>query len=125
MDNSILKTRILTEVEKIISGSSAKGKMTRKIQDFHEAIIKKHYNAADVKIDYHRRRIKMDIVMDDEAYNPKKPNINLKTLHMNLIFENIHAFLKSCIEKDTKSLAFYAKLIQGFSNTTTAKLISY
>lgn len=125
MDNSILKTRILTEVEKIISRSTAKGKMTRKIQDFHEAIIKKHYNAADVKIDYHRRRIKMNIVLDDNAYDPKTVNVNLKTLHMNLFFMNICGFLKSCIEQDTKSLAFYAKLVKDFSKSTAPRLASY
>lgn len=124
MENSRLKTRILREVEKIICRSSAKGKMTKKIQNFHEAIIKKHYNASDVKIDYHRRRIKMNIVLDDQAYDPKTVNVNLKTLHMNLFFMNMCAFLKSCIEQDNKSLAFYAKLVQDFSTGTVPKLAS-
>ena len=124
MENLGLKTRILTEVEKIIMRSCAKGKMTKKTQNFHEAVIKKHYNASDVKIDYHRHRVKMNIIMDDEAYDPKTANINLNTLPMNLFFKNLCDFLKSCIEKDAKSLAFYAKLLGDFSNRNAPQLVS-
>jgi len=124
MENSSLKTRILTEVEKIIARSSAKGKMTKKIQDFHEAIIKKYYNASDAQIDYHRHRVKMNIVINDEVYDPKTVNINLKTLPMNLFFKNLSDFLKSCIEKDPKSLAFYSKLVCDFSNRSSYQLIA-
>lgn len=116
MENSSIRGRVLMEIEKIIAQSIATGKMTKKIQDFHEALIKKHYNASDVKIDYHRRRVKMNIIINDEAYDPKTVNINLRTLHTNLFFKNLHAFLKSCIEKDDKSLAFYATLIRDFSS---------
>ncbi|MDT0605918.1 hypothetical protein [Croceitalea rosinachiae] len=125
MENSRLKGRILMEIEKIIARSSAKGKMTKKVQDFHEAIIKKYYNASDAKIDYHRHRVKMNIIVDDTAYDPKTANINLKTLHTNLFFKNLHMFLRSCIEKDTKSLAFYAKLIRDFSSRGNYQLASY
>jgi len=125
MENSRLKTRILMEIEKIISRSSIKGDMTKKTQDFHQSIIKKHYNASDVKIDYHRHRVKMNIVLDDTSYNPKTANINLNTLPMNLFFKNLYDFLKSCIEKDTKSLAFYAKLIQDYTNKGSHSVAVY
>ena len=110
------------EIEKIITRSSAKGKMTKKIQEFHEAIIKKHYNASDAKIDYHRHRVKMNIVFNDEAYDPKTANINLKTLYTNLFFKNLSEFLKSCIEKDNKSLMFYSKLVRDYANSSSHQL---
>ncbi len=115
MENSRLKTRILMEIEKIIARNSAKGKMTKKIQEFHKAIIKKHYNAIDVKIDYHRHRVKMNIIADDSMYNPKAVNLNLVTFPTNLFFRSLSAFLKSCVENDAKSLAFYSKLVRDYS----------
>lgn len=104
------------EMESLIARSSAKGKMTKKIQSFHEAIIKKHYNASDVVIDYHRHRVKLNLVIDENAYDPKTVNVNLAILPMNLFFKNLRDFLKSCLESDAKSLAFYAKLIQDLSH---------
>ena len=115
METLNVKSRVLMEMEKLIARSSAKGKMTKKIQSFHEAIIKRHYNAADVVIDYHRHRVKMNIVMDEEVYDPKTINMNLTILPMNLFFKNLRVFLKSCLERDAKSIAFYAKLITDLS----------
>jgi len=103
------------EMERLIARSSAKGKMTEKIRSFHEAIIKKHYNASDVTIDYHRHRIKMNVVMDESHYDPKTVNMDLDVLPMNLFFKNLRNFLKSCLERDAKSIAFYAKLINDLS----------
>ena len=115
MENSGLKTRILMEIEKIIARSSAKQKMTKKMQEFHTAIIKKHYNATDVKIDYHRHRVMMNVVLNDDRYRPEEVNLNMEVLPMNLFFKSLSAFLKSCLDSDAKSIAFYAKLIQKLS----------
>lgn len=117
METLNVKSRILMEMEKLIARSSAKGKMTKRIQSFHEAIIKKHYNASDVVIDYHRHRVKMNIVMDENGYDPKTVNMNLVILPMNLFFKNLREFLKSCLERDPKSIAFYAKLITDLSSS--------
>lgn len=116
METLNVKSRILMEMERLIARSSAKGKMTKKIQSFHEAIIKKHYNASDVSIDYHRHRVKMNIVMNENGYDPKTVNVDLTVLPMNLFFKNLRDFLKSCLEADAKSIAFYAKLIRDLSN---------
>lgn len=115
MEKSSLRERILMEIESLISRSCAKGKMTKKFQDLHQLIVKKHYNAADVSIDYHRKRVSLDIVIDDSSYNPRKLNINMSILHANLLFGNLKDFLRSCLEKDNKSIAFYAGLIRSFT----------
>lgn len=112
MENSGLKTRILMEIEKIIARSSAKQKMTKNMQEFHAAIIKKHYNATDVKIDYHRHRVMMNVVLNDDRYSAGEVNLDMEVLPMNLFFKSLNAFLKSCLDSDAKSVAFYAKLIQ-------------
>ncbi len=124
MENSGLKTRILMEIERTIARSSAKQKMTKKMQEFHMAIIKKHYNATDVKIDYHRHRVMMNIVVNDQGYKPEAVNVSLELLPMNLFFISLSAFLKSCLDTDAKSIAFYAKLIKDLT-TPNKRQLSY
>ena len=115
MENSTVKRKIAKEIENLISESCNSQKSTDQFKNLHEAILKKYYNAADVSIDYHRKRVEMDIVMDDTYYNPKKVNTYMPTLHANLIFKNLKDFLKSCIEKDAKSIGFYANLLRTFT----------
>lgn len=116
MENSNLKRRILSEIESLIAVSNPKQKVPQKYKSLHVAILKNHYNAADVVIDYHRGRVAMDIILDDKDYDPKNVNIGVPTLHVNLLFKNLIDFLKTCIDKDSKSLVFYAGLLHSYSN---------
>jgi hypothetical protein len=115
MEKTSIRGRILREIENLISRSCAKGKMTKRFQSLHQAIVKKHYNAAEVSIDYHRKRIAMDIVIDDKTYDPRTVNLNVPTLHANLLFQNLREFLNSCLDTDRKSLAFYAGLLRSYT----------
>ncbi|WP_291864586.1 hypothetical protein [Maribacter sp.] len=115
MENSNLKGRILMDVENLISRSCTDQTNTLNFKRLHIALLKKYYNAADVSIDYYRHRVKMDIVIDDKQYNPKTANVNLPVVHANLFFKNLKEFLKSCIDKDSKSLGFYATLLRSFT----------
>ncbi|MEM1336998.1 MAG: hypothetical protein AAF717_05165 [Bacteroidota bacterium] len=123
MENSGLRTRILKEMEKVIATSSAGRKITKKVEAFHEAIIKKHYNASDIAIDYHRHRIKMNIIVNEEGYNPNAVNLNLEVIPTNLFFKNLNDFLSSCLESDNKSVAFYARLLQDLTNKKTTQFV--
>lgn len=114
MKNSKLNNRIIMELEHLITQSCTMKRKSKKFTQLHEALLKKHYNAADVSIDYHRHRIKMDVLMDDSSYSPGKLNINLPVLHINLLFGNLKVFLKSCIVRDRKNLGFYAQLLKTF-----------
>jgi len=120
MENFNLKRRILLEIEGLISESCPEPKVPLKFEKLHVALLKKHYNAAEVSIDYHRRRVQMDIVMDDKAYNPKEVNTDLPTLRANLWFRNLCDFLKSCLDQDNRSLAFYASLLKSYQNSDRA-----
>ena len=115
MENSKLRGRILMEIESLISRSCAKGTLNKNFQNLHKLILKKHYNATDVQIDYHRKRVKMDIIMDDKMYDPQSVNIHLATFPANFFFKDLCDFLKSCLEKDSKSLAFYAGLLRSYT----------
>jgi len=117
MKNFSLKKRIILDLEGLISESCPEQKCSPKFEDLHIALVKKHYNATNVSIDYHRRRVEMDIVMDDRAYDPKTVNTYLPTLRANLWFRNLSDFLKSCLDKDNRSLAFYASLLKSYRNS--------
>ena len=117
MENFNLKRRIFHEIEGLISESCPETKVPLKFENLHVALLKKHYNAANVSIDYHRRRVQMDIVMDDRQYDPKAVNTDLSTLRANLWFRNLSDFLTSCLDRDTRSLAFYASLLKSYRNS--------
>lgn len=123
MEKSSLRAKILKEIENLVTGST-KQRVARKYENLHVAILKNHYNAAEVSIDYHRKRVKMDIVVDDKAYDPKKVNTNVPTLYANLLFLNLTEFLKSCIDRDSKSVAIYANLLKSFQDKGTNYFIA-
>jgi hypothetical protein len=115
MENQSLKGRITAELESLISRSCKRGKRPGNFRNLHQLLVKKHYNAADVAIDYKRKRVIMEVVLNDQHYEPGKPNINLPTLRVNLMFGNLKEFLRSCIETDNNSLAFYAWVLRTYS----------
>jgi hypothetical protein len=114
MVNSSLKMRIISQLENLISQSCPNRKIEKEHKDLHIALLKKHYNASEVHIDYYRRRITLNIVMDDTAYDHKKINTYLPTFRADIHFFSLKYFLKQCLEKDTKSLAFYASLMRSY-----------
>lgn len=114
MEKTWLRAKIISEFKDLITLSCSNQKMIRKFQDLHITILKKHYNAVDIFIDYHRNRIYMDIVLDDSFYNSRKVILNMPVVKTNLWYSNLFTFLKTCVEKDDKSIAFYASLLQAY-----------
>jgi len=57
MENNIFGGQVILELENLISESCPELKVPQKFEDLHIALLKKHYNAADVSIDYHRKRV--------------------------------------------------------------------
>lgn len=120
MENSRLTTRILMETERLITESCSSSIIDEKSSELHKLILKKHYNAADVTIDYHRQRINLDVIISEEDYDPKTVNLALATVPVNIFFKNLGEFLKSCLESDVKSLAFYSRLLMKYAQKNMA-----
>jgi len=114
MEKSKVREKVLMELENLIALSCKDRKGYKKFNRLHVALLKKHYNAADVTIDYHRNRVQMDIILDDDIFQAEKVNVNIPTLYTNLLFLNLRKFLKSCIDKDQKSIGFYAQILSSF-----------
>lgn len=117
-----LRGRILMEMEELIAQSCPEQEVAQDFETLHVAILKNHYNASEVSIDYHRRRIKMDILMNDQGYDSKTMNVSMTTLHANLWFRNLSDFLKSCIDYDSKNLAFYASILRSYADTNVPQM---
>lgn len=120
METSRLTTRILMETEKLIMKSCNSNIVDKQSSDLHKLILQKHYNAADVTIDYHRHRINMDVIISEEDYDPKTVNLALATMPVNIFFRSLSDFLKSCLEKDIKSLAFYSRILMKYADKNMA-----
>lgn len=112
----------MMETEKLITQSCNENQLDKKAVDLHKLLLKKYYNAAEVKIDYERHRINMDIIISEEDYDPKTVNLALATVPVNLFFKNICDFLKSRLEKDVKSLAFYSRILLQYTNKNMAMM---
>ncbi len=117
MEKSKVRERVLVELEKLISQSCKNPTGSKKYQQLHIALLKKSYNATNVSIDYHRHRIKLEVIQDESVFDPKKVNTYLPTIYTNLLFKNLCDFLSSCLEKDNKSVGFYAHLLSAFGKT--------
>mgnify|MGYP003625824981 FL=1 len=117
MKKDKLREKVLVELEKLISLSCKNSNGFKKYEDLHIALLKKYYNATSVTIDYHRHRIKMEVIEDDSFYDPKKVNTYLPTFYTNLLFNNLCKFLTSCVEKDNKSIGFYTQLLSTFKKS--------
>ncbi|HET8809099.1 MAG TPA: hypothetical protein VFM65_02410 [Flavobacteriaceae bacterium] len=98
-------TVILKEVNNLIT-HSCRGEMARtgRFNTMHRAIIKKHFNAREVFIHDDLREIGLKI----EAKENEFVNVNFKC-------PNLESFLKSCIENDRNSLAFYQHLLTYYN----------
>ena len=117
MEKSKLRERVLVELEKLISQSCKNPTDSKKYQQLHVALLKKYYSATNVTIDYHRHRIKLEVIQDESVFDPKKVNTYLPTIYTNLLFQSLCDFLGSCVERDTKSVGFYAQLLASFGKT--------
>ncbi|WP_339655906.1 hypothetical protein [uncultured Maribacter sp.] len=107
MKKAKLWERVIVELEKLIYLSCKNPNGSIKYEQLHVALLKKYYNAIHVTIDYHRHRIKMEVIQDDSLYDHKTIIAYLTSIYTNLLFNNLCEFLNSCIEKDNKSIGFY------------------
>lgn len=100
----------LEEVKNLISFSIQKSNPeTSEFGMMHRAIIKKYFEARNVKINYEEQTIDLDLPVGKKRYT-------------SITFEcqDLERFLKSCLKKDEKSLYFYQSLLSQYSATTAA-----
>ena len=100
----------LEEVKNLISYSIKKGHPEdSNFEMMHRTILKKYFEARNVKINYEEQTIDLDLPVGKKRYT-------------SITFEcqELERFLKSCLKKDEKSLYFYQSLLAEYSGATTA-----
>lgn len=78
-----------------------------RLELFHKMLIKMSYKAAYVAIDYNKKRVYMNVLIEDESYDLESINSFAKTMSVNLSYTNLNIFLKTCIPEDVEILREY------------------
>lgn len=103
-------SHIIDEVKNLITYSISNPdiEMTN-FNTMHRAIIKKYFEAKNVKINYTEHTVEMQIPVGKRQYT-----------RITFECQNLQRFLKACIRKDEKSLEFYQSLLTHYNVTHAA-----
>ncbi|MDT0685133.1 hypothetical protein [Autumnicola psychrophila] len=105
MENSYTPTELIDEVKNLISFSISN--LDAEKSNFtimHRAIIKKYFEAKNVKIDYEKQMVTMQIPVGRKKYT-------------NITFDcqDLERFLKACLKDDKKNVYFYKELLSHYN----------
>jgi len=103
-------TAIIDEVKNLISFSITNPEVENtKFEDLHRSIIKKYFDAMDIKIDYKAQTIDLNLPMSNSTYT-----------HITFECLDLSGFLQSCIKSDEGSLYFYQNLLRHYDIMSAA-----
>ena len=108
--NNFTPELIITEVKNLISYSIAnKQEDKEKFEDLHKAVIKKYFDAREIKINYLTQTIDLQLPISNSNYT----GITFECLDLN-------NFLQSLVKKDEQSLFYYQNLLSNYSSVVAA-----
>lgn len=101
-----LQHHILQEVENLIDTNCTYTTLDQaKDSKLHQAIIKKYFKADTVEFDFASNIIKLQVQVD----KGRQANVEI-----DVDFEKLPDFLKTCLEKDQSSLRYYKSLLNYY-----------
>ena len=101
---------ILEDVKTLISYSIAnKDIENAKFESFHKAIIKRYFDAKNIKINYQEQTIDINLPISNGKFTP----ITFECL-------DLKSFIQSCLKRDEKSLYFYQNLLIRYNIISAA-----
>jgi len=102
--NTSTPNSIIDEVKNLVSFSINNPEIPNtKFEDLHRSIIKRYFDARDIKIDYKAQSIDLKLPMSNSKYT----NITFECL-------DLSGFLQSCVKSDEESLSFYQNLLAHY-----------
>lgn len=104
---SYLPDTIISEMVHLIDYScNNESVYTEKFRTLHQAIIKKYFgnSVSEVYLDSFNKTV--NLTFESEEGKPSA---------LNYEFENLEDFLKSCLEKDQRSLSFYQHMLTFYN----------
>ncbi len=105
----INKSEIVNDLKLLIDISCMGSANLHRFEKFHRVLVQSAYNATDICIDYDRKRIYMDVKGEDRSgdFLVRFDQFIPTTMSVNLSYEDLSSFLKSCIVEDRKSFKEY------------------
>jgi sensor domain CHASE-containing protein len=101
---------IMMKLKNLISYSITNPELENaKFEDLHRSILKRYFDAKDIKIDYNALTIDLKLPMSNNKYT----GITFECL-------NLGEFLQSCVRSDEGSLYFYQNLLTHFKIMSAA-----
>lgn len=92
--------------------------------EFHSTLIRMAYKATDVKINYHRKRIYMNVLSEDESFDLVSINYFAAAMSANLSYSSLDELLKSCFLVGDEVLKhYYPFLVADFNKRKTKVLV--
>lgn len=108
--NNFTPELIIDEVKNLISYSIVnKQEDKEKFEDLHKAVIKKYFDAREIKINYLTQTIDLELPMSNSNYT----GITFECLDLN-------NFLQSLVKKDEQSLFYYQNLLNNYNSVVAA-----
>lgn len=116
------KNNVVEDLKLLIDISCVDGEDITMFELFHKMLIRISYKAANISIDYHRKRVYMNVVSEDKYYDLETLNHPFaSTMSVNLVYKDLNDFLKTCIVEDEDSLNYYPTLISRFFKRKASK----
>lgn len=100
---------IIDEVKNYIHASVVNSEEHPRFESFHKSILKKYFDAKNIKINYTAQTITLDLPMSNKNYTA----ITFECL-------DLSSFLSSLVKNDEQSLFFYQSLLSNHKVTTAA-----
>jgi len=118
------KRDIVTDLKLLIDISCEDINNQNTFKEFHHILIRMAYKATDVKLDYERKRIYMNVLSEDESFDLVSINQFANSISVNLAYDKLDEFMKSCILVSTEVLKhYYPFLTSGFNNRKNKLLV--
>lgn len=82
-------------------------------ESLHIAILKRHFNAEDVKIDHVHKTIHLHICLDGGTdFFGRKSLVDVE-----MKYSDINEFLQDCLEESERNIIFYKNILNFYNST--------
>ena len=108
--NKITPPELINEIKNLIAYSVSNPDLENSnFRLLHRAIIKKYFEAKNVKIDYVNQTIDLQLPVGKRKYTS-----------LSIECQDLERFLKSCLKKDDKSVFFYQSILTHYNMISAA-----
>lgn len=115
MKNNFNTEVVLQQIRYLLKTSCREPAAKRdRYESLHIAILKKHFKAADVRIDPALKLIHLSMGVDDAP-----GFLGMKTyVDVEMQYTDMYAFLESCLDTEDQNIVFYRNILRFYNQRT-------